>query len=141
MLNQNLSTMKTKKSIFTSFILMFIFSISVMAQSEQKVVAVINKADWCPVCEKNGERAMKALKGSNEDGAVKFIGNDLTNDQTKAKSKEKLKEYGLYEKVKSYDGTGIVFFYDAESKELIDKISVAKSSRKLAEAVQEAKKD
>ncbi|MBS3770726.1 MAG: hypothetical protein V5A47_13280 [Bacteroidales bacterium] len=133
--------MRTTKSIITSFILMFIFSMSVMAQSQHEVIAVINKADWCPVCEKNGERAMEALKGSNEDGAVKFIGNDLTDEETKAKSKEKLKEYGLYEKMKSYNETGVVFFFDTESKELIDKISVAKSSRKLAEAVQKAAKD
>ncbi|MBS3777029.1 MAG: hypothetical protein KGY70_17660, partial [Bacteroidales bacterium] len=126
--------MRTTKSIITSFILMFIFSMSVMAQSQHEVIAVINKADWCPVCEKNGGRAMEALKGSNEDGAVKFIGNDLTDEETKAKSKEKLKEYGLYEKMKSYNETGVVFFFDTESKELIDKISVAKSSRKLAEA-------
>ena len=133
--------MRTTKSIITSFILMFIFSMSVMAQSQHEVIAVINKADWCPVCEKNGERAMEALKGSNEDGAVKFVGNDLTDEETKAKSKEKLKEYGLYEKMKSYNETGVVFFFDTESKELIDKISVAKSSRKLAEAVQKAAKD
>jgi len=133
--------MRTTKSIITSFILMFIFSMSVMAQSQHDVIAVINKADWCPVCQKNGERAMKALKGNDEDGAIKFVGNNLTDEQTKAKSKERLKNYGLYEKMKSYEGTGIVFFFDAESKELIDKISVAKSSRKLAEAVQKATKD
>jgi len=62
MLNQNLSTMRSKKSVLTSFILMFIFSMSVMAQSEHEVIAVINKADWCPVCRKNVERAMKASK-------------------------------------------------------------------------------
>jgi thiol:disulfide interchange protein len=133
--------MRTTKSIITIFILMVIFSMSAMAQSEKQVIAVVNKADWCPVCQENGERAMKALKGNNEDGAIKFLGNNLTNEQTKAKSKKRLKQYGLYEKMKSYEDTGVVFFFDAESKELIDKISVAKSSRKLAEAVEKATKD
>ena len=47
--------MKTVKSIFTSMILALMVSASVMAQSEPKVVAVVNKADWCPGCQANGE--------------------------------------------------------------------------------------
>jgi len=118
-----------------------LFSMSAMAQSEAKVTGVINKADWCPVCEKNGPRAMKALNGANQDGAIKFIGNDLTDDETKKKSAMILKKHGLYEKMKSKNGTGIVFFFDAETKELVDRISVAKSNQKLAAAVQSAKRE
>jgi hypothetical protein len=36
--------------------------------------------------EKNGDRAMKALRANNQDGAIQFVGNDLTNDKTKEKS-------------------------------------------------------
>src|SRR6056297_3547732 len=133
--------MKTMKTILTSFILVTLFSVSVMAQSSAKVIAVINKADWCPVCEKNGERAMKALKSANQDGAVKFVPNDLTDDQTKKASAKRLKELGLYDKMESHNGTGVVFFFDAETKELIDRISVAKSNQKLTAAVQKAAKD
>jgi len=61
--------MKTVKSIFTSMILALMVSASVMAQSEPKVVAVVNKADWCPVCQANGERAMAAFMNNNKDGA------------------------------------------------------------------------
>ena len=133
--------MKKTTTFFTTFMLLILFSMSAMAQSDAQVIGVINKADWCPVCEKNGERAMKALKSANQDGAVKFIPNDLTNDQTKKASAKRLKELGLYEKMKSRNGTGVVFFFNAETGELIDQISVAKSNRQLTAAVQKAASD
>jgi predicted transcriptional regulator len=131
-----------KKSILTSILMLVLFTTSAMAQcSQADVLAVVNKADWCPVCENNGERAMKALKSSNEDGTVKFVGNDLTNDETKKKSAAKLKEHGLYEKMKSENSTGVVYFFDASSKELISTISVKKSNKKLTAAVKSATSD
>ena len=141
MLNLKSIIMRHTKTLLTSMLMIVMFSMSAMAQSEAKVIGVINKADWCPVCEKNGARAMKALKGANQDGAIKFIGNDLTNDETKKKSAMRLKKHGLYEKMKSENGTGIVFFFDAETKEQIDRISVSKSNKKLAAAVRSAMKE
>jgi len=135
---KNQITMKKTSTLFTTFMLMILFSMSAMAQSDAKVIGVINKADWCPVCEKNGERAMKALKSANQDGAIKFVPNDLTDDQTKQASAKRLKELGLYDKMASKNGTGVVFFFDAETRELIDRISVAKSNEKLTAAVQKA---
>lgn len=121
--------------------LMILFSMSAMAQSDARVIGVINKADWCSVCEKNGKRAMKALKSANQDGAVKFVPNDLTNDQTKKASAKRLKELELYEKMASRNSTGVVFFFDAKTGKLIDRISVASSNRKLTAAVQKAAGD
>jgi len=128
--------MKKTATIFTTLMLMLMFSVSAMAQSQADVIAVVNKADWCPVCEKNGARAMKTLKSNNQDGAVKFVPNNLTDDQTKKASAKRLKDHGLYEKMASRNGTGIVFFFDAETRELIDKISVAQPDKKLAATMQ-----
>jgi len=133
--------MKTLKTILTSVTLLLLFSVSAMAQSEAEVYGVINRADWCPVCENNGERAMKVFKMNNKDGAIKFVINDLTNEQTKGKSATKLKEYNLYEKMKPYNSTGVVFFFNAKTNELIDKISVKKSNKKLKNAMNSATKD
>ncbi len=133
--------MKTAKTLITSLTLLLLFSVSAMAQSDAKVLAVVNRADWCPVCENNGERAMKTFKMNNKDGSFNFIINDLTNNKSKMKSAEKLEKHGLHSKMKSHNSTGVVFFFDAESKELIDKISVKKSNKKLAEAMRSAKMD
>lgn len=133
--------MKTLKTIFSSFALIALFSISAMAQTDAKVIAVVNKADWCGTCEKNGERAMSALMESNKDGAVQFVANDLTNDETKAKCTAELKKLGLDEAVADFKYTGMVYFFNADSKELISKISVAKSDKELAMALTKVTKD
>jgi hypothetical protein len=133
--------MKTLKTIFTSIILVTLFSVSVMAQSSAKVIAVVNRADWCPTCEKNGERAMAAFMENNKEGVFQFVVNDLTNDETKAKSAEDLKKAGVHEAVANFNSTGMVYFFTAETKVLIDKISVSKSDKKLAQALLDVKKE
>jgi thiol:disulfide interchange protein len=133
--------MKNAKSVITSIVMMLLFSVSVIAQSEAKVIAVVNKADWCPVCKENGPRAMKTLKSNNADGAVQFIMNDLTNEKTKKNSAMKLKKHDLYKKMKPFKSTGIVYFFNAETKKLIKKISVKKSNDKLKEALLSSKNE
>ncbi|HUX96800.1 MAG TPA: hypothetical protein VMV47_13785 [Bacteroidales bacterium] len=39
--------MKTVKSILISAVLFLLVTVSATAQSEAKVIAVVNKADWC----------------------------------------------------------------------------------------------
>lgn len=133
--------MKTIKTILTSIILVTLFSVSVMAQSGAKVIAVVNRADWCPTCEKNGERAMAALMENNKDGAVQFVVNDLTNDETKAESAKNLKKVDVHQAVSEFNSTGMVYFFNAETKELLNKISVAKSDEKLTQTLLDVKKE
>lgn len=132
--------MKTVKSILISAVLFLVVSVSVMAQSEAKVIAVINKADWCSVCKANGDRAMAAFMSNNKDMAVLFLGNNVTDDKTEKKSAEVLKKYGLDTEMAKHTGTGVTYFFDAKSKKLISEISVAEPDNKLAEALVNAKK-
>ncbi len=132
--------MKTLKTIFTSIILVTLFSVSVMAQTGAKVIAVVNRADWCPTCEKNGERAMAAFMENNKDGVIQFVVNDLTNKETKEKCAVDLKNAGVEKAIAEYKATGMVYFFNAESKELINQISVAKSDQELALAMADVKK-
>jgi thiol:disulfide interchange protein len=132
--------MKTTKSILASLALILLVSVSTMAQSQAKVIAVINKAEWCPTCQNNGERAMAAFMANNTDGAIQFVANDLTNEETKKKSAEELKKLGLDQAIAAYKGTGVAYFFNSESKALITQISVAKSDTELAEALVTAKK-
>ncbi|MBK7625601.1 MAG: hypothetical protein IPJ16_00110 [Bacteroidales bacterium] len=133
--------MKTVKSIFTSMILALMVSASVMAQSEPKVVAVVNKADWCPVCKENGERAMAAFMNNNKDGAIKFVANDLTTAETRDKSAEELKSIGLDLAAGKVQGTGLVSFFNPKTKALLNQISVSSTDAELAAAMLTAKKE
>ncbi|MCA1758582.1 MAG: hypothetical protein LC658_02340, partial [Bacteroidales bacterium] len=88
----------------------------------------------------NGERAMAAFMENNKDGAIHFVANDVTNDETKKKSAEELKKLGLDEKMAAHKVTGVAYFFDADTKTLVHQISVAKSNEELAEALKTAKK-
>jgi thiol-disulfide isomerase/thioredoxin len=130
--------MKNVKTIFASAALVLLVSVSAFAGTGSKVIAVVNKAEWCPVCEKNGMRAMETFKENNKDMAIQFVGNDLTNNETKKESAKELKKVGLDKAMADKKGTGLVYFFDANSKKLINQISVAKSNEELAEAMKTA---
>ncbi len=131
--------MKTTKSILVSLVLILFVSVSAFAQSNSKVIAVVNHADWCSACKNNGERAQAVFKANNADGTIQFVVNNLTNDETKAQSAETLKKLGLGKAMAEYKGTGVVYFFDASSKKLINNVSVAKSDQKIAQALSTAK--
>ncbi len=132
--------MKTTKSILASLLLFVAISFSSLAQSDAKVIAVVNKASWCGTCEANGERAMKAFMENNNDKKFLFVGNNLSNDETKKASMMELKKLGLNEAVADLKYTGMVYFFDPESKAIVHKISVAKSNEGLAKAMKTALK-
>ncbi len=133
--------MKKARSIIVSTMLALLVSVSAMAQSDAKVIAVMHKADWCSTCEKNGERAMKALMSDNSDMAVHIIANDVTNDETKIKSAVELEKFGLEKAVdEKCNATGVAYFFNSETKELISQVSMAKSDQVLSSALTDAKK-
>ncbi len=132
--------MKTIKSVFASVVLVLLVSNSAFAETGAKVIAVINKADWCPTCQNNGQRAMGAFMENNKDMAIQFVANDLTNKETKAKSAVELKKLGLDKAIEPYNGTGVAYFFNSETKKLISQVSVAKSNEELASALETAKK-
>jgi thiol:disulfide interchange protein len=122
-------------------ILTILVSVSAMAQSEPEVIAVINKADWCGVCKANGPRAMEVFMKNNTDGAIKFISNDLTNDQSKKESAVALKKVGLDQVIEKYRGTGQVLFFHSQNKTLINRVSLCEPDSKLLAVMVLAKKD
>jgi hypothetical protein len=131
--------MKTTKSILASLVLMLLVSVSAMAQTEAKVIAVVNKATWCHVCEENGARAMSAFMANNSDNGFKFVANDLSTDDTKKSSLEEIKKLGLESAVADLKYTGMAYFFNAKTKELIHQVSVAKSDAEIAAAMVTAK--
>ena len=72
------ATMLLFIAIFTSFF--------ATGQNTKKVIAVINRADWCHVCQANGEKMMKEVMPFFKDSNIRFVMNDLTNDETKRTS-------------------------------------------------------
>lgn len=129
-----------KKTTIISAIIAIIITLGYQAeaQTQSKITAIVNKADWCSVCVKHGDRAMATLMNNNPDMVVHFIMNDKSDEKTKANSEAMLKEYGYYNIMLKYKPTGMVYFFNNESKKLISKISVSKSDENLREAINEA---
>jgi RNA polymerase subunit RPABC4/transcription elongation factor Spt4 len=129
-----------KNKILASLLLISLtFSaLAVNAQEGRKVIAVINKADWCPVCQSNGERMMKEIIPMFEQSNVQFVMNDLTNDATKADSKIKLNEAKVFGAVKKINATGLLVLVDAATGKILEKISVAEPSEKLIKAIKQS---
>ena len=127
--------MKNVKTIFASLVLITLISFSSFAGPGSKVIAVVNHASWCSACQNNGERAQATFMENNKDGAILFVVNDLSNEETKAKSAEELKKVGLNKAMAEYKRTGMAYFFDADSKKLITQVSVAKSNEEIAEVL------
>ncbi|MDZ4806824.1 MAG: hypothetical protein SGI96_00990 [Bacteroidota bacterium] len=113
-------------------------SIAANAQQTNKIIAVINRADWCPVCQQNGEKVMKEVMPVFNQSSVQFVMNDLTDDASKEKSKMALKEMKVYDAVKKTTSTGLILLVDEASGKLISKISVAEPLEKLVQAIKES---
>ena len=135
--------MKNVRMVVVGIVVILMSMPSVMGQMakkmDTKVIAVINRADWCPVCQANGKRAMAEFDMYKKDPSIKFVVNDVTNDNTKMKSAETLQKYGLEKEMEGKKATGVVYFFNAETKELISQISVSKSDKELSSAIDMAK--
>ncbi len=124
------------KKITALFSLLLIaFSSSLFAQGDRKIIAVINKADWCPVCQINGEKVMNEVMPVFKESGVLFMMNDLTDESTKEDSKKMLEEKKIFEAVKKIKSTGLILLVDAMTGKLLEKISVAEPAEKLIEAI------
>lgn len=128
----------TFKKIGFAVIITVIGMFSASAQAP-KVIALLNKASWCPVCKANGARVeadLMPMLMQNKD--VQLVMNDLSNDESKAVSASMLEKIGVTTFARKNTGTGVLYFIDAESKELISKVSVAKSNEEIMMAYQKA---
>lgn len=128
-----------KKLIF-AIVLVMSFSFVARAQNVQpKVIALLTKASWCPVCQANGPRFMKEVMPMvMKNKEVEMVMNDLSDKKTTAMSKGMLEKAGIYQFAQKNPATGMLYFFDAKSKELISKVSLAESNEKIEQAYQEA---
>ncbi len=135
----NLNFKKMKKILIATVILIGFSLISIAQNENVKVIALVNSAKWCGVCKANGPRVTKDVLPSymmNKDWLI--VMNDLSDNDTKASSKENLEKAGIYEFAKENNATGMIYFIDPVTKKLIDKISLTKSDDDIKKAFDNA---
>lgn len=130
----------TMKKFLIVTLLIFSLAGNIFAQSQPvKVLALINEATWCPVCQANGARFRKDIVPIiMRNPQIEMVKNDVSNDKTKTSSLNKLKEEGLEEFAKNNTSTGMLYFIDAKTKKLISKISIASNNEKITEEIKKA---
>ena len=114
------------KSMLFAFIAILGSSVffSANAQSKSttpKVYAVINRADWCPACQANGAKVINEVMPACKNLNVKFVANDLTNEQTIARSTAELKKKKVFNAVKETKSTGMILLVDTKTKKSLNK--------------------
>ncbi len=119
--------------VFTLFTILF--SSSTFAQTSPKIIAVINKANWCSVCKANEERAMAAFEANNKDGAYQFVINDISNAETSKKSAAEISKLGLTKVMEPYKATGIVCLFDAKTKKPINQLLMSLTTEDIGKAM------
>jgi hypothetical protein len=122
-----------------------------------KLIAVVNRANWCAVCRANGER-FGALITPHASKDINIYMNDLTNDTTKAASKSALEKANIYEAVTTIPRkgmgkllqscglakakkqlslpSGIVTFINPETHKQLKQLSVASSDEEMKTTIE-----
>jgi hypothetical protein len=112
---------------------------------ETKIIAVVNRANWCGVCKANGERFGNNIMPYASKGLA-IVMNDMTDETTIAKSKSDLKKSDLYKQIYKTNrkgvgrmmqvcgivhgkdksmASGIVTFIDAKTLKVLSETSIA----------------
>lgn len=119
-------------------VLVALFAIGFTQITQAQVVAVINRADWCHVCEKNGARIMNEIMPEYKGKQIEFVVNDLSNDKTKETSMKELEKAGVWTLIKKEKMTGNIILIDKRNSTEISRISVAKTTAEINMAITES---
>jgi len=106
---------KTIVILFTVLSTALIFS-AFKPANDAKVIAIVNKADWCSICKVYAGRTVATFTENNADNYFQFIVNDITNEETKKASKPAITKVGLEKTLVGSLAAGVLSFYDVKKK-------------------------
>jgi len=124
--------------------LAFVMSLSFAANAQKiqpKIIALFTKASWCVVCQTNGPRFMKDIMPMiQENKEVQIIINDLSDKKTTAASRKTLQKAGIEDFAEKNPATGMLYFFNADTKKRLSSASLADSNDEIEKAYQKALK-
>ena len=151
--------MKKMKFMLSSVLLVTSFSgfAQMLGRSDNpKLIAVVNKANWCAVCKANATRFGNVLMPYAAKGVNIYL-NDLTDETTKAASKQELEKVDAFvavnsiprqgigkvlkacrlvnDKAQTQDVTGIVTFINPKTHKQVKQISIAESDEVIIKSI------
>jgi hypothetical protein len=158
----NVCNLKTYKMVNVKLVsALFLMAMSFLSYGQEtggkqstmahKVIAVVNRANWCAVCKANGERFGNNIMPYASKGLA-VMSNDLTDDASIMQSKTDLKNAGLYKAIyktnrkgvgrmmqacgiqngkDKYMVSGIVTFIDAKTHKVLSEQSITTSDAEM----------
>lgn len=138
------------KNLIVAFIALVAFGNVAMSQTTKskksqlktetaKVIVMVNTASWCPACKANGQRVeQNVISQYMKNEKCEIVVNDLSNDETKAASKTKCDNAGITDVASNNKGTGVIYFINSITKEVIAQISVTKTDEEIKKAFEDA---
>jgi hypothetical protein len=100
--------------------------------AEVKVIAIVNKADWCSICKAYAGRTVATFAENNTDSFFQFIVNEITNEETKKTSRPAIVKVGLERTLEDSLAAGVLSFYDVKTKTLLAQVTVANTTEEVA---------
>lgn len=118
---------------------MFLTLSAAFSQTNNKLVVMVTRANWCPPCRANESKIKNELIPAYADTKeVLIVINDITNRRTKANSKPALQRAGVYEISLKEQATGsITLIYPATGK-IINRLHVVYGIEKIKTAIGDA---
>ncbi|MCC3154948.1 hypothetical protein Q3A66_17385 [Hymenobacter sp. BT770] len=110
---------------------------TVLAQKAPKVIAIVNRADWCGTCKAHGPRVM-ALVPNYARKPIVFALNDLSNPTTVAASKERLTKLGVENVQGPMIYTGVILLVDAGTHQVLKTVSMAEPNAQIEAEITQA---
>jgi len=135
------------KNLIVALIALVAFGNVAMSQTKSKtvkaetakVIVMVNTATWCPACKANGKRVeQNVISQYIKNDKCLIVVNDLSNDETKVKSKTECDKAGITEVANNNKGTGVIYFINSVTKEVIAQISVTKTDEEIKKAFDDA---
>lgn len=127
-----------RKTILLVFLTLAAGSSS-LAQNTEKLVVMVTRANWCPICRANDrkikEELIPAYATSKE---ISIIFNDVTNGHTKKISKPKLASHGVYEIAQNEQTTGMITLINPATGQVLQRVHVMYPIEDLEKAIDDA---
>jgi spermidine/putrescine-binding protein len=126
------------KKVLVSIVTVFLLTVNAAA-GDYKVIAMVNSASWCGVCKANDQRIMENVMPAfmmNSDFLI--VMNDLSDKDSKARSKADLEKAGVYDIAQKEKKTGMIHLINPASLDIIASISVSESDDNIRKAFREA---
>lgn len=121
-----------KRILLTLFLAVGVIVSLVAHEPKPRFIVLVNTATWCPSCKANGPRVEKdVLSNQMQNKEFKVIINNLSDASTRATSLGECKQAGIEQIVTKNKTTGVIYFIDANTKQIITKIPVKRSSEEI----------